>query len=54
MIATQRETAGGSAGSGNAAALGAADWLCLAAAPDAALLVLDRGVVSALLYEVEP
>jgi len=33
MITTQRETAGASTGSGNAAALGAADWLCLAAAP---------------------
>jgi len=30
MIATQRETAGGSAASGTAAALGAAAWLCLA------------------------
>jgi hypothetical protein len=32
MIATQLETAGACAGTGNAAALGAADWLCLAAA----------------------
>jgi hypothetical protein len=40
MIATQRETAGGSAGSGNAPALGAADWLCLAAAPTFATMAL--------------
>jgi hypothetical protein len=45
MIATQRETAGGSAGSGNAAALGAADWLCLAAAPTFAIMALLTGVL---------
>jgi hypothetical protein len=45
MIATQRETTGGSAGSGNAAALGAADWLCLAAAPTFAIMALLTGVL---------
>lgn len=45
MIAIQRETAGGSAGSGNAAALGAADWLCLAAAPTFAIMALLTGVL---------
>ena len=44
MIATRRETAGGSAGSDNAAALGAADWLCLAAAPTFAIMALVTGV----------
>ena len=44
MTATQRETAGASAGSGNAAALGAADWLCLAAAPTFAIMALLTGV----------
>jgi hypothetical protein len=38
MIATQRKTAGACARSGNAAALGAADWLSLAAAPTFALM----------------
>jgi hypothetical protein len=41
MIAPQRETAAPCAGSGNAAALGAADWLCLAAA----LMALLTGVL---------
>jgi len=45
MIATRRETADGSAGSGDAAALGAADWLCLAAAPTFARMALLTGVV---------
>jgi hypothetical protein len=45
MIAPQRETAGGSAGSGNAAALGAADWLCLAAAPTFAIMALLTAVL---------
>jgi hypothetical protein len=40
MIATRHETAGGSAGSGNAAARCAADWLCLAAAPTFAAMAL--------------
>ena len=40
MIATRHETAGASAGSGKAAALGAADWLCLAAAPTFAVMAL--------------
>lgn len=38
MIATQQETAG--AGGGNAATFGAADWLCLAAAPTFAGMAL--------------
>src|SRR6202795_2634148 len=45
MIAPQRETAGGSARSGNAAALGAADWLCLAAAPTFAIMALLTAVL---------
>jgi hypothetical protein len=45
MMATQRETAGAGAGSGNAAALGAADWLSLAAAPTFAIMALLTGVV---------
>src|SRR5678815_1239636 len=45
MIATQRETAGACAGSGNAAILGAADWLCLAAAPTFAVMALLTGVL---------
>ncbi len=45
MIATQRETAGACAGSGSAAALGAADWLCLAAAPTFAIMALLTGVL---------
>jgi hypothetical protein len=40
MIATRRETADGPAGSGNAIAPGAADWLCLAAAPTFAIMAL--------------
>jgi hypothetical protein len=43
MIATQRETAGACAGSGNAAALGEADWLSLAAAPTFAITALLTG-----------
>jgi hypothetical protein len=45
MIAAQRETAGAGAGDGNAAALGAADWLCLAAAPTFAIMALLTSVV---------
>jgi hypothetical protein len=41
MIAAQRETAGG----GNATPLGAADWLCLAAAPTFAIMALLTGVL---------
>ena len=47
IIAIQRETVGGSAGSGDAAALGAADWLCLAAAPTFATMALLTGVLGA-------
>jgi hypothetical protein len=47
MIAAQRETAGGSTGSGNAAALGTADWLCLAATPTFAIMALLTGVLGA-------
>jgi hypothetical protein len=46
MIATGHETAGAE-GSGNAAALGAADWLCLAAAPTFAIMALLTGVLGA-------
>ena len=45
MIATPRETAGGRAGSGNPAARGAADFVCLAAAPTFAIMALLRGVL---------
>ncbi len=37
--------AGACAGSDNAAALGAADWLCLAAAPTFAIMALLTGVL---------
>ena len=47
MIATQRETAGACAGSGIAAALGAADGLSLAAAPTFAIMALLTGVLGA-------
>jgi hypothetical protein len=46
MIATQRETAGGSAGRDKAAALGAADWVCLAATPTFAIMALLTGVLA--------
>ena len=45
MIARQREIAGACAGSRDAAGLGAADWLCLAAAPTFAIMALLTGVV---------
>ena len=45
MIAQQRETAGACAASLDAAGLGAADWLCLAAAPTFAIMALLTGVV---------
>jgi hypothetical protein len=45
LAATQRETAGACAGSGNATALGAADLLCLAAAPTFAIMALLTGVL---------
>jgi hypothetical protein len=45
MIATGREMADGSAASGNAAALGAADWLGLAAAPAFAIMALLTGIL---------
>lgn len=44
MIAAQREAAGACAGRGNAAALGAADWLSLAAAPTFAIMALVTGL----------
>jgi hypothetical protein len=44
MMTTQRETAGARAGNGNAPALGAADWLCLAAAPTFAIMALITSV----------
>ena len=43
MIATRYEIGGASAGSGKSA-LGAADWLCLAAAPTFAIMALLAGV----------
>ena len=45
MIAAQHETASAGAGSGNAATLGAADWLCLAAAPTFAIMALLTAVL---------
>jgi hypothetical protein len=45
MISTQLETAGAHSESGNAAALGAADWLCLAAAPTFATMALLTSVL---------
>jgi hypothetical protein len=45
MIVTQRETASTCARSGDAGALGAADWLCLAAAPTFAIMALLTGVL---------
>ncbi len=47
MIADQCKTAGGSAGGGSLAALGAADWLCLAAAPTFAIMALLSGALGA-------
>jgi len=45
MITTRREAGRGSAGSGDATAFGAADWLCLAAAPTFAIMALFTGVL---------
>lgn len=45
MIAAQRETARTSAEGGDAAALGIADWLCLAAAPTFAIMALLTAVL---------
>jgi hypothetical protein len=45
MIATQRDAAGASAGSGHATALGAADWLSLAAAPSFGIMALLTSVL---------
>lgn len=44
-VATPRETAGGTAKSGNAPAVGADGWLCLAAAPAFAIMALLAGVL---------
>jgi hypothetical protein len=44
MMATPRQSAGGRAGNGNAAARGAADFLSLAAAPSFATMALLTGV----------
>jgi hypothetical protein len=41
---TSGEIAGGPAGGGDAAAHGAADWLCLAAAPAFAVMALITGI----------
>jgi hypothetical protein len=45
MIATELEAVGGPAGSADAAALRAAHWLCLAAAPTFAIMALLTGVL---------
>jgi hypothetical protein len=45
VMATRHGAAGACAGSRNAAALGAADWLCLAAAPTFAIMALLTGVL---------
>lgn len=45
MIATRHETAGAGARRGDAAAPGAAEWLCLAAAPTFAIMALLTGVL---------
>ena len=45
VIALQRETPGACAEGGNAAALGAANWLSLAAAPTFAIMALLTGVL---------
>jgi hypothetical protein len=45
MIAAEHKTASASAGSVNAAAVGAADWLCLAAAPTFAIMALLTAVL---------
>jgi hypothetical protein len=44
-VMTQRGTAGACAGSGNAAALGMAEWLSLAAAPTFAIMALLTSVL---------
>jgi glycerol-3-phosphate acyltransferase PlsY len=45
MIATQPETAGACAGTGNGTPLGVSDWLALAAAPTFAIMALLTAVV---------
>jgi hypothetical protein len=45
MITTRLEMASGRSAGGHAAALGAADWLCLAAAPTFAIMALLTGVL---------
>jgi len=47
MIVTRPEVAGTPAEGGHAAAFGAADWLCLAAAPAFAMMALLTGVLGA-------
>ena len=47
MIVAGPETAGARAEGGDAAAFGAADWLCLAAAPTFAMMALLTGVLGA-------
>jgi hypothetical protein len=47
MIGTQCETPGTCGGSGHASALGAADWLGLAAAPTFAVMALLTGTSAA-------
>ena len=45
LTASQGEDAAAAAGGGTAAALGAADWLCLAAAPAFAIMALLTGLL---------
>jgi hypothetical protein len=45
IIGTRREATGGSAARDNPAALGVADWLCLAATPTFAIMALLAGVL---------
>jgi hypothetical protein len=45
MIATRHETAGACAGIGKVFALGAGDWLSLAAAPTFAIMALIMGIL---------
>jgi len=47
MIVSRSESVGDRTEGGNAAALGVADWLCLAAAPTFAMMALLTGVLGA-------
>ncbi|MET3578139.1 hypothetical protein ABID19_001156 [Mesorhizobium robiniae] len=60
MIAARHETAGACAGSDNTAALGASDWLSLAAAPTFAIMALltavtgDAGMICSAAQDASP